>query len=75
MSREVYDKVWIMQNNKPTEMLIFAIIDSMDYWKTGVERHYRLVQDTCGTGWGNNEGIRCDVKDTYETKELLLASL
>lgn len=72
---DVYDHVWIMENNKPTEMIIFAVVVSMSYNKRGQEVHYQLVKEICGTGWGNYEGIRRKEKDFYDTKEDLLASL
>jgi hypothetical protein len=55
--RQVYDKVWIMENNAPKEKIIFAVITSMGYFKQGIEVSYRLVDSTCGAGWGNNEGM------------------
>ena len=72
---KVYDKVWIMHVNAPKEMLVFAVVESMGYYKTGTEFHYQLVSDTFGAGWGNNEGIRHESKDMYKTKEALLANL
>ena len=71
----VYDKVWIMHVNEPKEMFIFAITESMDYYKQGSETHYQLVSDKVGAGWGNNEGIRREAKDIFNSKEELLASL
>lgn len=72
---DVYDRVWIMLENKPTEMIIFAVVLSMSYNKQGQEVHYRLVKQVCGTGWGNGEGIRREEKDFYVSKEDLVASL
>lgn len=72
---KVYDRVWVMLGSKPTEMLVFAVIESMGYWKQGTETHYRLVESTYGVGWGNNEGIRANVDDVFATKDALLESL
>ena len=72
---KVYDDVWILNNNKPVKMMIFAVVESMDYWKQGTEIHYRLVKQRCGTGWGNNEGIRRERKDVFITKQDLFEKL
>ena len=72
---DVYDKVWIMRDNVPTEMIIFAVVVSMSYNKRGQDVHYQLVHQICGTGWGNNEGIRCSEDNFYNSKQDLLDSL
>ena len=43
---KVYDKVWIMENNKPKQKMIFAVVESMAHFKKGTETHYRLVDGT-----------------------------
>ena len=72
---KVYDTVWIMANNQPTKKKVFAVIESMSYFKTGTEYYYRLVEGTCGTGWGNNEGTMYGKEDVFKSKEKLLDSL
>lgn len=72
---KVYDKVWIMENNTPVEKLVFAIVESMDFSKRGSEFHCHLVNEKCGAGWGNNEGIQRSLRDVYTTKKELLSSL
>ena len=72
---KVYDKVWIMMSNKPTKMIIFAVIDSMNYYKDSTERTYRLVNSQVGAGWGNNEGIIVNERKIFYLKEELLKSL
>jgi hypothetical protein len=72
---KVYDRVWIMYNNQPREFKVFAVVESMDFYKTGTETFYRLVSETCGAGWGNNEGIKVSNEDVFRTKEDLLKSL
>lgn len=72
---KVYDKVWIMQNNRPKEMFVFAVVESMDYYKQGTEIHYQLVESMVGAGWGNNSGIRRGDDDIFATKEELVATL
>lgn len=72
---KVYDRVWIMDNNKPQQMLIFAVIEGMDYNKSGTDMHYRLVRDTMGAGWGNNEGIQRMRDQIFLSKAELLESL
>lgn len=70
-----YDKVWIMRNNRPVAVIVFAVVQSMDYAKTGTEVHYHVVDSTIGAGWGNNEGARVSPEDVFATREDLLASL
>ena len=72
---KVYDTVWVMENNKPTKKMVFAVIESMDYFKTGVEMLYRLVDSRVGAGWGNNDGIRYEGSEIFSTQEALLDSL
>lgn len=72
---KVYDKVWVMLGSKPRELRVFAVIESMGYWKQGTETHYRLVDSVVGAGWGGNEGIRADVHDVFATKAALIESL
>lgn len=71
----VYDKVWVLYNNRPIKMTVFAVIDSMNYWKTGTERLYRLAGSRIGAGWGNNEGCQYKEENVFKTKEDLLKSL
>lgn len=72
---KVYDKVWVMRNNQPTELLVFATVDSMDYSKRGTETHYRLVESTVGAGWGNKEGTRYTRDRMFTTREDLIDSI
>lgn len=73
---EVYEKVWIMHNNRPTSFIVFAVIDSMADAKGGkVERLYRLVSNQVGAGWGNNEGMPRSSCDMFKTRAELVKSL
>lgn len=72
---EVYDRVWIMENNKPTEKVVFAVIKSMNYRKNGTETHLQLVDSQVGAGWGNNEGIRRSIADVFTDKEAVIRNL
>ena len=74
----VYEKVWIMENNTPTKKIVFAIVESMDYFKVGTKIHYQLVNSRVGgASWGNYEGIRRSRTEhtMFPTKEALLGSL
>lgn len=71
----VYEKVWIMENNSPKKKIVFAVVESMNFSKTGTSIHYKLVNSCIGAGWGNNEGIRREEKDIFPTKKALLGSL
>lgn len=72
---KVYDEVWILHNNKPVKMMVFAVIESMDYWKQGTEIHYNLVKERCGVGWGSNEGVQRSPDNIFLTKQELLDNL
>lgn len=53
---EVYDKVWVMENNKPVQKIVFAVVESMGYYGDETEFKYHLVHNRIGAGWGNNKG-------------------
>ena len=72
---DVYDRVWIMQNNKPKEMIIYAAVVEASFNKQGQDVHYTLVSTMVGAGVGNNTGIRAFEKDFFDTKEELVSSL
>ena len=72
---DVYDRVWIMENNKPKEMIILAAVMEASYDKQGQDVHYFLVSTLVGAGVGNNKGVRRTEKDFFGTKEDLVDSL
>lgn len=71
----VYDQVWVMLGDKPAKLLVFAVVESMDYWKQSTEIQYHLVMHRVGSGWGNNEGERFDEDKCFASRAELLASL
>lgn len=72
---KVYDKVWVMCANKPTELTVFAVVESADFPKSGTDTEYHLVSSMCGAGWGNNEGLAIPAAEVFASKEALIASL
>lgn len=72
---EVYDEVWIMENNRPTKKVVFAVTRSMNYYKDGVEIYIHLVNTQVGAGWGNNEGIRKHISDVFTDKEAVIRNI
>ena len=64
-----------MKNDRPKQMMVFAVIESMDHYKKGTEVHYRLVKGTFGAGWGSDEGFQRTASGIFSTKEELLESL
>lgn len=70
---KVYDEVWVMRGEKPCKLTVFAVVESMNYWKTGTEFRYHLVGSRIGAGWGNNEGEVFE--DVFPTREALIASI
>lgn len=72
---DVYDKVWIMKDNKPKEMIILAVVMEASLNKQGQDVYYMLVSTLVGAGVGNNCGIRREEKDFFDTKKDLVDSL
>lgn len=84
---KVYQEAWVIMCNSPKKMLIFAVIEHVNpqnifnrkfprlIGNSNITRSYRLVEDTCGAGWGNNEGVLKNSNEVFETKVELLASL
>lgn len=75
MGMKVYDKVWIMENNKPVKKIVFSVVHSMSHMKNGVDTHYQLVDSQVGAGFGNNEGVRRGPDEVFPSKDALLKSL
>jgi len=73
--RKVYDKVWVMRNNSPREMMIFSVLECMNYNKRGTDVYYGIVEGTWGAGLGNNEGHLTAEAIVFDTKEDLLDTL
>lgn len=71
------DKVWIMENNRPQQKLIFAVVESLSTspWDGPNEFLYHLVNGRVGTGWGNVEGIRRSEKLLFASKTELIENL
>jgi hypothetical protein len=68
---KVYDKVWVMHNNKPIEQMIYSKTEKMNFSKNGIETEYKVVSGTYGA---------CDersriYKKVFKTKEELIESL
>ncbi len=70
---KVYDKVWMMQTNRPVEMLVFAVIERMNFPKTGTDINYQLVSSRVGASWESSKYVSPD--DIFATKEELLETL
>lgn len=70
----VYDRVWTMVGEKPSELIVFAVIESMD-GKRSTEIYYRLVRRSSGAVWGETEGIERHQKEVFPSKRELIASL
>jgi len=74
--RNVYQTVWIMKDNKPQKMMVYSIIECMNYLKNDVDVFYNFVYGTFVAGF---EG--CDIHEkvpesrVYDSKEELLESL
>lgn len=66
---KVYDEVWIMEGGIPNKYAIFAVINSMNDSKSGIDVFYRLVASRIGAGWGNNEGKMVGSNKVHSTRE------
>ena len=64
-----------MRNNKPTEMIVIAVIQSMSSDRQNVDTGYRLVESQVGAGWENNEGVEYPIDKVFRTKKELIDSL
>ena len=64
-----------MENNRPVQKIIFAVVESADYHKQRKDKHYQLVDSLMSAGWGNNEGLRYAEKDFAKDKETLINAL
>ena len=71
MTYKVYDKVWIMINNMPTEMLVYAIVEEMGFTKRDTDLTYRLVSSTCGATFEKS----ISASTVHSTKRALIESL
>ena len=72
----VYDQVWVMVNNAPTEMLVYGVEEVMGLMKGGsTEFNYCVVRGTCGAGQGNNKPVFFRAGCMFRSKDELLASL
>lgn len=72
--KKVYDKVWIMSDNRPREMLIYSVSETMDT-PTDTVLSYTLVTEICGAGQGRNRAFGCPESEMFNTKAELLESL
>lgn len=73
MKYKIYDKVWMMRDDRPKQFLIYAIIQEMALEKTKVDTHYKIVPETYGACWDKSIGVR--EEDLWDTKEELVMSL
>ena len=70
---KVYDKAWVMQNDKPTEMIVYAVIEEMSYWKQSEAVSYRLVSHILGASWGTS--VPFDWDEVFRTRDDLIEFL
>ena len=72
---KVYERVWVMKNNAPTEKIIYSVTEQMNNMKNGTEKRYTLVNSQVGAGVGDNKEQGYATSYIYKTKESLIASL
>ena len=62
-----------MRFNKPTERIVFGVVEEMSSWKQGTEVYYLLVESRVGATERTSE--KYTSKNVFSTKEELIASL
>ena len=71
VGHKVYDRVWVMRNNVPTEMVIYGVSEEMNHMKTGTDIFYLLTMSQVGAVCAN-----CSkTLEVCNTREELIASL
>ena len=71
----IYDKVWIMQHNRPKEKIVVAKTESISYKGSEVTFEYLLVNKVSRVIIGNNEGIHRPTNMIYRTRKEILDKL
>lgn len=64
-----------MANDRPKKHMVIAVIESMDFQKTGTEHLYCLSDDIGFTGRVNIKYSNMSGDNIFKTKQELLASL
>jgi len=73
---DVYEKVWVMEYNKPKEKLVYSIVHEMNFSKIGIDTYYHLTNSKIGAGLGNNgEDRKWKESEIFPTKSTLIGSL
>ena len=72
---KVYDRVWIMEDNKPKEKTVFAVIESMKQPRRDTQFYYHLTALRDGYTWGDGAGDRYHSRLVFKSKEELIESL
>ena len=70
---KLYDRVWVMELNKPKEKLVYAVVEEMDYWKKGTTYYYQLINSRIGATF--DKSIRCNPENVFKTREELIKTL
>lgn len=70
---KVYDKVWVMENNKPTPKMVYSITNEMNHMKNGVDIVYRFVDGLVGACSTSSVLYKSDL--IFDSKEELIQSL
>ena len=69
----VYDKVWVMRNNRPSQLVVYGVVESMNYSKQGTRIRYQLVESQVGAE--DHTARDYSDKRVFSTKEELVATL
>lgn len=70
---EVYNVVYVMEDNKPTKKMVYSVTQQMSYYKRNVETVYRLV--TTAVGASDDTAVVYPITDMYESVDALLNNL
>ena len=72
---KVLENVWVMHNDKPKEMMVYAVIEQCPFWGSAPNIFYALTHGRISAGVGWNKETRYDDKAVFPTKEALIKSL
>jgi len=72
---KVYDNVWIMQDNKICEKMVYSVTESMGHLPSETCITICLVNEFCSNNTSTNPAVGYDLRFIFNTKEELIESL
>lgn len=72
---KVYDDVWVMRNNRPERVMIYSVEESMNHWKNGVEKSYKIVHGKMSADTPNNPAFGYSANKIFRSRSDLIKEL